>query len=249
MTDEQPQETSEVPPKRKRRKRTPPATLWQALVAAQACVEPVQHDSKMSFGQQYTYASSEAIIKAARAALHAHGLAVTAGDTAFRDECLTIEFMLAHESGDKWAVERSWPVVESRGQALDKRMAAASTNCLAYYLRDLLLIERPGASDDMNQRKDGPQPQKREVKVSNGKPREHKVSRSEYIASLTAEQIENKVMTGAQQIEALGPTEDESNQLVELLDGQSNPEMLGKVYALFDKVKARLKQTEDVGLF
>lgn len=246
--------------------------IWQALIAAQAAVEPVQHDSKMEYGRSYTYASAEAVIKTAKTALLAHGLAIFTESTSLKikSRCewglddrarsvvtkpglgvLYVDYVLAHESGKCHRSRYEWPFSVQQGRPWDKSLAAAQTNCLAYYLRDLLLIERPGAADDMNTRDDS------RAQRANSKPRQTPASpvklqtgsRAERIAKLSPEGIRDKVLTGSQQIMALEPSNEQAEQLVEITQGDYTGDMLAKVWELFDKVKGRAEQIADVSLF
>jgi hypothetical protein len=152
---------------------TVPAKLAAALVAAQRAAKAVYLDSKNEF-HRYRYASAEAIILEARAALNAAGLFLMTtlitithrelprvvvkkdNETHKKDEVIVrVVYLLGHESGESISLDREWPAFEEPGRPIDKAVAASITNGLAYTLRDLLLLPRDDdAADDMNSRDD-----------------------------------------------------------------------------------------------
>jgi hypothetical protein len=153
--------------------------LCIALAKAQSAVGRLAHDSQVAFKSvKYDYTSSEAIIEAAKKALGDNGLALLPleetlnghereGVNRYELEC---KFVLLHQSGEVQALVRHWPVCIGDGRPLDKATAAASTLCLAYLLRDLLLIPRVNPVDDVNQRDDTPPQQQAQRPAKPQKP-------------------------------------------------------------------------------
>lgn len=145
---------------------TPPAKLYAALAAAQKVAEAVGKDARNTF-HGYSYASAEAIIAEARAALSAHGLAVFTASID-RDESqrehkwgpwtnpktgvetqeidvprrIRCRYLLVHESGEALAFESTTPVIPENGRPEDKAEFGSRTENLGYALRDLLLLPR-----------------------------------------------------------------------------------------------------------
>lgn len=157
----------------------PCLNLAMALAKAQKQVRRVDHDATVNFGQtSYDYTSSEAVIEAAKDPLSEAGLALLPleetlnghekeGANRFELEC---KFLLLHSSGESLPLVRHWPVCPDRGRALDKATAAASTLCLAYLLRDLLLMPRVAPEDEVPARNDTPQQQERPHKQAKKEP-------------------------------------------------------------------------------
>ena len=134
--------------------------LYSALAAAQAMAAAgVEKGGKNDY-HRYKYATAEAIIGAANAALAANGLALlsTAVTTRAAVEIdnptiplfLIRHGLLTHKSGLEIGITGEWPIVLERGRPLDKAMAGATTSSLGYLLRDLLLMPRVDPSDDMD---------------------------------------------------------------------------------------------------
>jgi ERF superfamily protein len=145
--------------------RSDPASLARALVAAQQAVDVAGKDATNKH-HGYDYASAEEIVAVGSAALGASGLAFSEESSAFepfaiellrraeRGEkpypdgiggalgVLTVVYELSHESGERRAIRHVFPVVPEKGRPLDKALAAARTECLAYALRGLLLMQR-----------------------------------------------------------------------------------------------------------
>jgi len=141
--------------------------LAKALSAAQKACRPAEKDSYNEF-HKYHYASAEAIITEAKAALAAGGLALvpleqtllgSARDGGDRFE-LERKFLLLHPSGECLPLVSHWPVVPDKGRPLDKATASAATASLAYLLRDLLLMPRVAPEDDLPARQDRPRAEK-----------------------------------------------------------------------------------------
>lgn len=141
------------------------ANLSAALVAAQRAVDVVIKDAKNPH-HNYDYASAEEVVAVASVALAGAELAFTEEGSSFsffpvellkradRSEkpyadgiggahgILTVTYALVHVSGERQAITHSFPVVPEKGRPLDKALAASRTECLAYALRGLLLMER-----------------------------------------------------------------------------------------------------------
>ena len=134
-----------------------PASLYAALARAIARAHAVEHDAQNPH-HRYSYASAEAVLGEARAALSSEGLSlVTVSATpagADGAHMLDVTYLLAHSSGESLVVSRSWPIVVGNGRPLDKALAGASTTCLAYTLRDILLLPRGDQEADPDQRDD-----------------------------------------------------------------------------------------------
>jgi len=157
------------------------ANLYAALAAAQKDAEAVEKDATNTF-HKYKYASAEAIIAEARAALSAHGLAVITmcvdRDREARDHVwqgegndawivtprrIRAEYLLVHSSGESMVFESTTPVIPEKGRPEDKAEFGSRTENLGYALRDLLLLPRvqegvvqPSGRDDS--RDPGPRP-------------------------------------------------------------------------------------------
>lgn len=151
----------------------PTPALNKALAAAQKRAEAVEKDATNSF-HKYRYASAEAIIAEARAALAEEGLAVMPvstdrdpaqpdhvwkgeGADAFIDVPRRIRavYLLLHESGEEREFYFTTPVIPEKGRPEDKAEFGSRTENLGYALRDLLLLPRvqegaesPSARDD-----------------------------------------------------------------------------------------------------
>lgn len=132
--------------------------LEQALLEAQEEITTVVKDKSNEF-HKYAYVSSEAIMRAARDALHAAGLYVTRDEWAvvkpetLIDAYVKCAFTLHHPaSGEVRTNVISWPVVPDRGRPMDKALAAALTTAQSYWLRDILQI--PRVDEEMDARDD-----------------------------------------------------------------------------------------------
>lgn len=146
------------------------AALHAALARAVARAAAVEKDGANTY-HRYRYASAEAMLTEARAALAAEGLALVISgavvDEAARpltevrakgeraspdDRCpvLVVDAALVHAEGGSLPLGWEWPVVVEAGRPADKAVASARTTSLAYALRDLLLLPRVDESDDMD---------------------------------------------------------------------------------------------------
>jgi hypothetical protein len=160
---------------------TAATTLAAALVEAQREVKSVAKDAKFGGGPndrgpKYAYASSEAVYGEARRALTSAGLAASLTssevytlsyvDTYTSEHgvlvsepvtqvMLRCHFVLVHAASDASRESMcEFPVVQGKGRPLDKALMGARTTALAYYLRDLLLMQR-GDFDEVDSREDG----------------------------------------------------------------------------------------------
>ena len=132
--------------------------LDAAIVAAQARAVTVKKDATNSF-QRYDYASAEAIIRAGVDALSSEGVAVVPGSMELQDGAiLRREWLMIHKSGETRSAVQDWPVVPGKGRPLDKAYAGALTSSFAYFLRDLLCMDRVAPGDDDLHREDTPEP-------------------------------------------------------------------------------------------
>jgi hypothetical protein len=161
---------------------TPKLKVYAALVTAQRTARAVFKDGKNDF-HRYKYATAESIIDEGRAALTSAGLTffvshveilprslprfvVSKGDRSEQgpgEVLVSTRLVLAHESGEALEWIREWPAVEEKGRPLDKAVAGALTNGLAYALRDLLLLPRDDDAASMDRRDDRPEPPKKVV--------------------------------------------------------------------------------------
>lgn len=134
--------------------------LSAALVTAQSNARSVGKDKTNTF-HKYAYASAEAIIDEARAALTSAGLALCSAGRRFaqltaqgeKDPIGRVEitYRLVHTSGEAHEFTSSTFVIPEKGRPADKAESAAVTSDLAYTLRGLLLLPRDaegGASVD-----------------------------------------------------------------------------------------------------
>lgn len=153
--------------------RLPGGRLAGALAKAQRAVRRVAHDAQMNAGSiKYPYTSSEAVIEAAKDPLADNGLCLLPLEETLdgHEESgqhryeLVCKFLLIHESGETFPLLRHWPVCVGPGRPLDKATAAASTLCLSYLLRDLLLMPRVDQADEIAGRDDRPATQERPKK-------------------------------------------------------------------------------------
>jgi len=148
--------------------------LFAALAEAQRKARAVKLDSRNEF-HRYDYASAEGVIDEGRLALSSAGLSLSALDVRLDrrelprvvrsknagshemgpyEVVVVVTFLLSHESGESLPFSREWPAVEEAGRPLDKAVAAATTNCLSYAIRDLLLIPRDNDLASMDRRDD-----------------------------------------------------------------------------------------------
>lgn len=185
-------------------------TLIQALVAAQAEIAPVGKDGRNQY-HNYAYASAEAMLTAGKAALNAHGLALSAmshrvlraptrahePNVPMERDVLRTRYTLFHVSGESLRFVSDMPIVPEKGRPEDKAVATAKTNDLSYTLRGLLCIPRVEEGTDMNERDDSkytpperrgapPSAPKRSNRPSPGEPARKVVTQEEERKRLTA---------------------------------------------------------------
>ena len=130
--------------------------LAPALLEAQRKAQVVTKGARNRH-QGYDYASAEAIIGEARAALNAACLVVlTLGWRALDDRVL-VTYVIMHSSGQHLRCECSTPVLPGKGRPEDKAEFASITANLAYFLRGLLLLPRLD-ENAIDQRDDRPAP-------------------------------------------------------------------------------------------
>lgn len=139
--------------------------LLKGLLRAMSAVRPVPEQGENSY-HKYKYAEADAIIKEARHAMTEGGiglipleLTIDGTDREGQDRFeVHRTFLLGHaESGECLPIKMVWPICVDRGRPLDKAAAAADTLSLAYYLRDLLVMDRVKQEDDVSARADRPQ--------------------------------------------------------------------------------------------
>ena len=122
-------------------------SLAGALSAAQSRARGVAPDATNTH-HHYDYASAEAIIAAATAALTDSDLALYPRSTSIDGELLQRRWVLEHASGEQREISQVWPLAARRGMGPDKVLAGALTSSFAYLLRDLLMMPRVESSDD-----------------------------------------------------------------------------------------------------
>lgn len=135
--------------------------LATALVGAIRACSAVAHDA-VNQHHKYRYTSAEAILREARVAMAANGLALIPLDQTVNGHEregpdryeLVQQRLLVHESGESVVCRSAWPIMPDRGRPLDKATAAADTLSLAYFLRDLLQMPRVDPADDVAGRDD-----------------------------------------------------------------------------------------------
>lgn len=133
------------------------ANLYKALLSAQKALNGVSKDSSNSFAN-YSYVSAEMMVRSARAVLFKNGLVLSRkswsyaldADGAYR---VSSTFVLAHpESAESIESTTEFPAVTTRkGLPADKSCAVSLTSSLSYFLRDLLLIPRYAAGENMDE--------------------------------------------------------------------------------------------------
>lgn len=127
--------------------------LWLSkLHAAQTAIEAVEKASKNSH-QHYSYASAEAILLESRRAYLPAGLVVfpsasgiaNAKELGMDSDHVTPRYRVYDKDTAYFKeFECLFPIVPVRGKGADKEQATARTTCMAYFLRDLLMIPRCG---------------------------------------------------------------------------------------------------------
>lgn len=156
-------------------------SLAAALIAAQQAAQGVTKDSKNEF-HRYKYASSEAIIEEARAALSSAGLAVlTLGWKPSEDKTtMCVRYRLLALSGELLDFECSTAIVPEKGRPQDKAEATALTYSLGYFLRGLLLLPRVDAEHEVDKRNDTGKEAKPAVPAAESGPTATVFSKSEH---------------------------------------------------------------------
>lgn len=156
---------AEQQPKQPRQSWSQSETLtewYAAMAAAQKDVDHAEKDGRNAYAN-YNYASAEEVIRTAKEALSAHGLGLfrlTYGYTVptqiehavlgLRDVYRAVtRWRVFHVSGQWLEIETTWPFMEEKGRPIDKAYAAALTESLAYFLRDLVQIPR-GAGEKID---------------------------------------------------------------------------------------------------
>lgn len=133
-------------------------SLHQALLKAQQHIIKIEKDATNDF-HKYSYASSEAMITAAREALHVAGLLTlrTHWELEMGDNIgkLTSHMQVIHpDSGQTLEEVIPWPIIPAQGRPFDKAVASALTTSQSYWLRDLLQIPRTDPEIEMDKRDD-----------------------------------------------------------------------------------------------
>lgn len=151
--------------------------LARALAGAIQDASAVGKDSYNSFSK-YKYASAEALLSEGRGPIAQRGLAVVpmglketrhgVNKGGYIEATITKRLLLIHEGGGQILIELDWPANEQKGRPLDKAVAGATTTCLAYWIRDTLLLPREEQNVTADTRDDsgfqghnGPPPQHR----------------------------------------------------------------------------------------
>ena len=149
---------AEQQPKIPRQSWTQSETLvewYKAMADAQKDVEHAEKDGENTYAR-YKYATAEEVIHTAKEALAQHGMGLfrlTYGYTAptqidhhahgLRDVYRAVtRWRVFHTSGEWVEIDTVWPFMEEKGRPIDKAYAAALTESLAYFLRDLVQIPR-----------------------------------------------------------------------------------------------------------
>lgn len=153
----QPELPAQVPTRTSPTVRPRAPSLARALADAQQKCKAAEKDAVNTY-HRYRYASSEAIIIEAKAALADTGLALLPLEQTLNPQGdgweLVRKWLLLHESGESLPMLCHWPVCPEKGRPLDKAVAIAATLSLAYTLRDLLLMPRVDAEDEVAGRND-----------------------------------------------------------------------------------------------
>lgn len=121
--------------------------LASGLVKAQKAAKSAKQDARNPH-HHYNYTSAEAVIAACRGFLSGAGLALITTHWAESSGRMSIHYRLLHESGDSLDFSASTPILPHKGQPEDKAEFVALTTNLAYFLRGLVLLDRPGADGD-----------------------------------------------------------------------------------------------------
>lgn len=139
------------------------------MFVAQQAVSPVAKDARNEF-QNFDYASAEAVIQAARAALADGGICVArlGYDLEIQEGywVLCSTYLITGDPSYSAPFVRKFPLVPGKGRPLDKSLAVALTSDLAYTLRDLLLIPRIGVDESIDARNDAESGSGRKAKIN-----------------------------------------------------------------------------------
>lgn len=164
-TAEQSREQAEKKPEDKPSQRAvfkgPFDTFNKALIAAQLNAKAVEKNSENTW-HKYKYASAEALIEEARAALNTAGLAtimerweILPPRQGSEYQIIKIYFKTLHDSSDDTlAGDVEYHIFPEKGRPDDKATATALTYAEGYYLRGLLCLPRVDAETDVDQRND-----------------------------------------------------------------------------------------------
>jgi len=133
--------------------------LAAALAAAQAAAAAVEKDARNAH-MRYDYASAEAIIGEARAALASAGVAVIPlsavvstiadGLPGWTPNAMLRAVWRVSYGGEHIDLDTEWPILIEKGRPADKALAGARTASLGYFLRDLLLLPRVEKGAEMD---------------------------------------------------------------------------------------------------
>lgn len=151
--------------------------IFKALLEAQRHISRIEKDATNQH-HKYSYVSSEAMILAAREALHLAGLFAFRPDWKIRYPSegnqleLEATMVLVHaETGQRMIDRVYWPIVPGQGRPMDKAVASALTVSQSYWLRDLLQIPRTDPDTEMDSRDDTgyrPEPRLTQAPVTKG---------------------------------------------------------------------------------
>lgn len=138
----------------------PPCAIIAALVLAQRAAKSVGKDGKNDW-HGYRYATAESMLEEGRAALLSAGLVLMQTWWSVRPPAvegevarLGIRYVLAHESGATWELEREHSVIPEKGRPVDKAEAGALTASFGYTMRGLLALPRIEQGTDIDERDD-----------------------------------------------------------------------------------------------
>lgn len=145
-----------------RTKVDPVAAMHAALAVARDRARPVAQASRNEH-HRYKYASAEHVIREARECLAGSGIAVMPSSSTLSEVCgqlcLHRGFLVTHSAGASYPGEISWvvPTKSPTGKSVEvpKEVAKVETTAFAYFLRDLLMMERP-PEDDINHYREPP---------------------------------------------------------------------------------------------
>ena len=132
------------------------AELYGAISRAIGRSDAVGKDATNTF-HRYKYASAEALIAEARAAMAAEQLSAMLVSYTLEPKPdyyadLHATYLVAHSSGQSVECTAVTPVLVEKGRPQDKAVATALTYSLGYFLRGLLLL--PRVDDEVDRRND-----------------------------------------------------------------------------------------------